>query len=184
MTRVSQGKQVASTFAARVADARRALPRLSGTREVSQAEVAARTGWSQQRYSKIESGSQKTISVEDLQVLAAALDEDAYFLFTGLRTQNVGSLAARINRLELDGWGEDAVWETAQREARRYQEERAAAMKRVELTDEEAEVLAWFRASGETMQSATLEGIRSGTAAPRPARKPRPAKVTRQERTA
>ena len=112
---MAQRKQVASTFAARVADARRALPRLSGTREVSQAEVAARTGWSQQRYSKIESGSQKTISVEDLQVLAAALDEDPYFLFTGLRTQNVGSLAARIDRLELDSWGEDAVWETAQR---------------------------------------------------------------------
>lgn len=58
------------------------------------------------------------------------------------------------------------------------------AMKRAGLSDEEAEVLAWFRSSGATMQSATLAGIRSGTAQPRPARKPRQGAASRQERTA
>jgi transcriptional regulator with XRE-family HTH domain len=109
---------------ARVRAARVALPREDG-REVSQAEVAARIGWNQQRYSKIESGRQKTLSVEDLHALAGALDEDPYYLFTGLRVQNVSHLAAQIDRLDLDEWGQDAVLETAQREARRTREQRS-----------------------------------------------------------
>lgn len=161
---VTDQRRGATSFAARISDARRALPHANG-KEVTQAEIAARAGWSQQRYSKIESGSQKTLSVEDIYVLAAALDEDPYYLFTGLRAQLVGDLAARIDRLELDSWGEDAIWDTAQREAKRYQQQREAeAMKRAGLSDEEAEVLRLYREASVAAKRLTLAGLQSDTA--------------------
>ena len=103
----------------RVRDARLALPG-----KPSQGELAQRLGWTQQKVSRIERG-QSEVSVDDFHALADALLEDPYYLFTGKRAASVGTLAAQVDRLTLDHWGEDAVLQTAQREARRYAEQQA-----------------------------------------------------------
>jgi len=106
-------------FGQRMKQARRSfIPRLS------QEKAAERLGWSQQKYSKMENGNIGVVTIADVRRLATLLRVDDYWLFTGRHASAVGPLAGQVDRLDLDEWGEQAVLETARREAQRVADQR------------------------------------------------------------
>lgn len=98
---------------------------------ISQAEAADYLGWSQQKYSKVEQGLVERLTLSEVRQLAAYLRVDEYYLFTG-KHPHLSMLAMQIDRLELDQWGEQAVLETARREAKRAEEQQARTFDAIE----------------------------------------------------
>lgn len=92
---------------------------------VSQEELAKALGWSQAKFSKVELGRVERVTPAEVRQLAAQLRVDDYWLFTGRHPQRVSDLAAQIDRLDLDEWGQRAVLEVARREAARASDQQA-----------------------------------------------------------